>query len=156
VGDVHVPASHPLGEDTLRDKTGCVGPGEFTDRFSRLVSQGLVRCKDATIGIGKEEDVIGGIQEDAGGRFADPERVFHGMLVQCHLDGGLEFQFPERLEDIPEGLGELGFCQVRVIAVGREVDHRDAELPFDLFCCLDSVHLPCKHDIHQDQVRVQF
>ena len=75
------------------------------------------------------------------------------MLVQRHLNGDREFALLKGLENVAEGIGDLGTLQRVVVGIRGQVHDRQAvQLP-DAVRCGDAIHITLQHDVHQHEVR---
>src|SRR5208337_2742105 len=129
LGHVHIPDCHMGGEKTLFNEIRHIGTDKFRDIFTGLTGKGEICSKKPAIGVDKKEIIFRGVQKDACGLFTDPECMFHGIFIERHLDGGLQLQFAERLEDITERLGEFCLCKETVITVCSSPAFRTASSP---------------------------
>jgi hypothetical protein len=80
----------------------------------------------------------------------------HVEAVDRHLDGAVQLGVLKGLDDVAEGLGELGAVQGVLVGVGGEKDDRDAGVFADIMGHVDAVHLALEHDVHQHQVGGEF
>ena len=77
--------------------------------------------------------------------------------VECEFDGKREFPLVEGFEDIGIRTRALHPHKGLFVGICGDKDHRDIHALPDLFCGLYPVHRGAfKHDIHQDQIRVDF
>jgi hypothetical protein len=72
--------------------------------------------------------------------------------VQRDLNGADQLRRFEWLEQKGHGPGALGAGQGIPIVVGRQVNHRQSEIPAKTIRSLDSIRLPLDSDVHQYQV----
>ncbi len=75
------------------------------------------------------------------------------VLVEGHLDGGLEGLGLEGLDHVAKGLGGLGPGEGLLVGVGGEVDHRHLGGLADALGGVDAVHLPGEAHVHEHQIR---
>ena len=75
------------------------------------------------------------------------------MLVERHLDAGVQFSFFEGLQNVAERFRHLRTLQGGIVRIRREIDHGNVELAAHLVGRFDAVHVPLEPDVHQDKVR---
>src|SRR5215472_7801978 len=78
------------------------------------------------------------------------------MLVQRHLDAGMQFGFLKWLGNVTQRYGKLGARERGGVGVGGEVDHRKIEAIAQDSGGFDAVHLALDADIHQSQIGLGF
>ena len=93
------------------------------------------------------------LEEPAKASLARLQRGAHLLPVERDLDVVDELARFERLDDVPERLGDLGARERLVVGVRGEEDDRDLMIAPDSLGSVYAVNLPGEPDIHEDEVR---
>ena len=76
-------------------------------------------------------------------------------LDQRHLDGGVEFAALEGLDQVAQRRGRAGAGKGRLVGVGRQVDHGDAEAFAQFAGDFHAVAATAQVDVHERDVGAQ-
>ena len=77
------------------------------------------------------------------------------VTEQSNFYSRVELAFFEGFEKIAEGLCSSCRRQRRFVGVSRQIDDGNLVVGADAFCCIDTVHVTLKLDVHQNEIRAQ-